>query len=74
MKGKGKGWAAVANANTMGKGKGGAAKGVGKGSSAEGKYEGWCRKCGRWGHQKENCRSVISMEPANIPVIDDEQW
>eukprot|EP00972_Heterocapsa_arctica_P103715 15285192-Heterocapsa_arctica.AAC.1 len=71
MKGKGKGVAA--GANMKGKGKGGAAKGggVGKGS-AEGRIEGWCNKCGKWGHKAVNCRSTSSVEPANIPVIDDE--
>eukprot|EP00972_Heterocapsa_arctica_P101589 14967996-Heterocapsa_arctica.AAC.1 len=37
-----------------GKGKGGGAKGgagVGKGSAAEERIEGWCRKCGKWGAQ-----------------------
>eukprot|EP00972_Heterocapsa_arctica_P085547 12609192-Heterocapsa_arctica.AAC.1 len=74
MKGKGKGGAATANVNMKGKGKGGAAKGVGKRSSAEERIEGWCLKCGKWGHKAAYCRSVSSVEPASIPVIDDEEW
>ena len=62
----------------LGKGKGGGDKGKGKGKKADGKgksatspavkFEGYCNRCGKWGHRIKDCRVVLADEPQEEEV------
>eukprot|EP00972_Heterocapsa_arctica_P003616 539348-Heterocapsa_arctica.AAC.1 len=55
----------ASSATPKGKGKN---KVKNKGKKGDGKFDGICNKCGRWGHRASGCRSVISMEDGIVAL------
>eukprot|EP00972_Heterocapsa_arctica_P106722 15718819-Heterocapsa_arctica.AAC.1 len=37
-----------------------------KGKKVDGKFEGICNKCGRWGHKAKECHSAMSLEDGDV--------
>eukprot|EP00972_Heterocapsa_arctica_P021828 3209995-Heterocapsa_arctica.AAC.1 len=48
-------------------------KGKGKSKSKKEEFQGFCKRCGRWGHKRNDCYATIHMLAEEIPVPEEDE-